>query len=594
MTANLLVIAVGPVQEFIAAARRTRDLWFGSYLLSEISKSTAKAVHDHGGRLIFPAPAKSTELDPDSPINVANIILAELPESDPKAVADSARKAAESRWREFAEDVLRDNEGVIQIGIWREQVDDIIEFYASWMPLRGPDQYQSARAQLMRLLSGRKNCRDFKSAKGHPKVPKSSLDGLRESVLKDPAKERWPERYRRRLRVREGEQLDVVGLVKRTAGGHKPYPSVSRVAADPWVRGLLNSRGPDVLRPFLQTCRDLGEEVLHPLDTSIERGHPHYKAFPYEGTAFFRARHHELKEEAELSDAELELLTEALLGLIATAGEPKPYLAVLAADGDRMGQALSRLTSADEHRAFSQRLSLFAGEARKIVHEHQGVLVYSGGDDVLAFVPIDECLACARELHDKFSELMQSWTRQTGTDLTLSVGLALAHFLEHLEDLLEFGRAAEKHAKRPRPEDGQQSERDGLAVHLHKRGGAPVEVRSNWNNKPDELLGELAGHLKHGTIPGRVAYDLLRIADVYDDWPAETVTDAITRDTLRVISAKQPRAKSEMDRIRDLLRERVTDAHSLRRLGDELLVARQVAIAIQQAEGRPAPEVVSS
>jgi hypothetical protein len=30
----LLAISVGPVQEFIVAARRTRDLWFGSYLLS--------------------------------------------------------------------------------------------------------------------------------------------------------------------------------------------------------------------------------------------------------------------------------------------------------------------------------------------------------------------------------------------------------------------------------------------------------------------------------------------------------------------------------------------------------------------------------
>ena len=56
MTAHLLALTVGPVQEFIAAARRTRDLWFGSYLLSEISKATAKAVQDHGGTLIFPAP----------------------------------------------------------------------------------------------------------------------------------------------------------------------------------------------------------------------------------------------------------------------------------------------------------------------------------------------------------------------------------------------------------------------------------------------------------------------------------------------------------------------------------------------------------
>ena len=40
----LLSVTVGPVQDFIAAARRCRDLWFGSYLLSEVSKAAAKAL----------------------------------------------------------------------------------------------------------------------------------------------------------------------------------------------------------------------------------------------------------------------------------------------------------------------------------------------------------------------------------------------------------------------------------------------------------------------------------------------------------------------------------------------------------------------
>ena len=33
----LVEIAVGPVQAFIASARKLRDLWFGSTLLSELS-----------------------------------------------------------------------------------------------------------------------------------------------------------------------------------------------------------------------------------------------------------------------------------------------------------------------------------------------------------------------------------------------------------------------------------------------------------------------------------------------------------------------------------------------------------------------------
>ena len=80
---HLMAIAVGPVQDFIAAARRTRDLWFGSYLLSEISRSVAASVEANGGKLIFPALIDTA--------NVANVILAELPSGEPNAVAANAK-----------------------------------------------------------------------------------------------------------------------------------------------------------------------------------------------------------------------------------------------------------------------------------------------------------------------------------------------------------------------------------------------------------------------------------------------------------------------------------------------------------------------
>ncbi|OQW93521.1 MAG: hypothetical protein BWK79_10695, partial [Beggiatoa sp. IS2] len=37
MSEYLIAVSVGPVQNFIAAARATHDLWFGSYVLSEVS-----------------------------------------------------------------------------------------------------------------------------------------------------------------------------------------------------------------------------------------------------------------------------------------------------------------------------------------------------------------------------------------------------------------------------------------------------------------------------------------------------------------------------------------------------------------------------
>jgi CRISPR-associated protein Cmr2 len=232
-------------------------------------------------------------------------------------------------------------------------------------------------------------------------------------------------------------------------------------------------------------------------------------------------------------------------------------------------------------------LAGFAGEAARIVREHRGVLVYAGGDDVLAFVPIDRCLACVLALHDAFGSALASWSTRTGTALTLSVGLAIAHFMEPLEDLLDYGRAAEKHAKRPRPEDHGQDARDSLAVHLVKRGGGPLAVRANWSTGPEKHLHELAERIAAGAVSGRVAYDMHKIADVYKSWAPGMVEGAIRRDVLSVMQGKRPRSASRMDDIANLIRARVAEAASLRALANDLLVARHIAATIGQASAAP-------
>src|SRR5690606_20845086 len=46
--------SLGPVQGFVAAARRTRDLWVGSYLLSYLTGCAMDFILQHGGTIVFP------------------------------------------------------------------------------------------------------------------------------------------------------------------------------------------------------------------------------------------------------------------------------------------------------------------------------------------------------------------------------------------------------------------------------------------------------------------------------------------------------------------------------------------------------------
>jgi hypothetical protein len=125
--------------------------------------------------------------------------------------------------------------------------------------------------------------------------------------------------------------------------------------------------------------------------------------------------------------------------------EVEGYLAILHMDGDKMGETLSKLTTLDQHQTFSRRLADFAQTAQGIVeHKNHGGeaarLVYSGGDDVLALVPLKHALACARALREAFGQ-------QVGMGMTASAGIAITPAKYPLDFGLELARDAEKLAK---------------------------------------------------------------------------------------------------------------------------------------------------
>src|SRR5437867_3350191 len=102
-----MVVAIGPVQEFIASARRSRDLLFGSWQLSELSRAAArKIVGLHGDSiecLIFPAAKDSSQLDPHTDLGVANKILGKIA-GNPRDVAKEIRDAVAIRLRMLADE----------------------------------------------------------------------------------------------------------------------------------------------------------------------------------------------------------------------------------------------------------------------------------------------------------------------------------------------------------------------------------------------------------------------------------------------------------------------------------------------------------
>lgn len=598
MTSYLYVLSIGPVQDFIAAARRTRDLWFGSHLLSEISKAAAKKIRDEGGQLIFPYP-KDPQValvpsDDRDAFNVANIILAELEVQDGeniKKLDGDAKKAATDRWKEYADKAKIEAARVINEKIWDEQVGDVIEFYSAWVPFK-KESYASDRVQLMRLLAARKSIRNFEQPKGnHTGIDKSSLDGARETVLKkdrDIEGGQFPKDLALRMRRSKGEQLCAVGVTKRLGGGRVPFPSVVRVALDPWIRGVQRD----------ENAKKLLEEIGRRCDGencySSGTGGTLYKDFPYDGQVLFPSRIQELKKTAQelgrdedlgkLNEIEEKVTCLQKKGKIGFGfGEPDPYFAILVADGDKMGEAISNKQEADDHRIFSKTLAKFAHEARKIVEEtHHGCMVYSGGDDVVAFLPVDTCIKAARELHEKFGQLLTPLIKEDENPPTLSVGIAIGHIREPLEDLRAYGHTAESDAKKP--------DRNGLAIHLYTRsGGEPLKIREQWrkagdNGLDDRIENWVDMYLKD-IFPDKAAYDLRQLAGDYRGWKGKLDTCLLEKDVERLLKRKKGEHGSKELAKKDIedLMNGVDSYDTLTKRAKELLLARSIAANSRQA-----------
>ncbi len=592
MSKHIYTLSIGPVQDFIAAARRTRDLWFGSFLLSEISKASAKEIADNGGLLIFPALKKGDkDLNPgqnNTAFNAANIILAELPEGIvPGELDKKVQNAAKIRWLQFADEVKGMARDIINEKIWDDQVNDVIELYSAWVPFNG--DYPSARKRVMHLLAGRKSVRDFIQPDNLGlSIDKSSLDGARESVFtKD---KDLPKTLSLKMRLTKGEKLCAVGLTKRLGGGKNPFPSLVRVALDPWIRGVLKSgeKQKTILKEIGILCS--GERPY-----ASETRDRLYQEFPYDGQVLFPSRLKQLKDELnEIGDENLKKDLETIktkADLLQRKenkggyghGDPDPYLALLVADGDRIGKTISGITSPDGHREFSSSLSIFASKAREIVEtKHQGCLVYSGGDDVFAFLPVDTCIETARDLHDCFGDLLKQYPDETGCSPTLSVGIAICHIRDPLEDLRTYAKIAEQSAKNP--------DRNGLAIHLHTRsGGSPLKVREQWLPKGedglDKRLSKWVEMHTENLFPDKAAYELRELAKIYEGWDKSSELP-LQKDVERVLMRK--RAGKGTDKIKgpdmEYLLRWATTWETLNNLAGELILARRITENKRQAD----------
>lgn len=569
---HLLVWSCGPVQDFIATARKGRDLWFGSWLISEVARAASQAAASQGARLIMPAsPPTEDENVPNKLLVMVDDAPATIAHEMDEAARGSLLAQAELAFGQL-EDRLPRGAAAFDRPAATAQVKDLLELAWASAPV-GPSGLQVARRDAEALLAARKSHRTFAPSPGaRAGVPKSSLDGLRESVVRTDDHDRSAA-YALRLGMRPKERLSGVDVLKRHGSSLKlqrkeraHVASTSHFAAAPFLRAATEHPGYDeALRIYKADLRDAGvpEECLQGdgLDAHL----------------LYANRLHEFVDgSGPLCTAENALRHFKR----AVSGEDTPplgaYYAILLGDGDRVGLALDRLDSEDALKAFSQALGTFARHGESLVEASGGQAIYAGGDDVLAFLPVDRALAAARALRSAFQDHL---TPLVNPPPTFSLGIAVCHHLWPLDRALAEARAAERRAKQRIRKDRSVVGRNSWAIHLRRRGGAPVYCAGTWATEGPPF-GSLAAfqtaYVEGGVLPRGLPYDLDVIRQTLEDPDTKSripvdVATSWARGILRQKVSAGP-ARAEATRI-------VADAiarDGLRETTARLLVARSL------------------
>lgn len=160
-----------------------------------------------------------------------------------------------------------------------------------------------------------------------------------------------------------------------------------------------------------------------------------------------------------------------------------PFYAILLMDGDDLGKQMSDV---DKQPYITKGLSEFTKQVEKIVDQDSGFLVYAGGDDVLAVLPLEYAMRCAVKLRTAYDAVFAAINvkaqaeKQVWIQTSISAAIEYAHIKTPLGKVLgDSHKLLDNIAK-------DQHGRDSIACRVWKPGGLQLEWGMPWDKALDD------------------------------------------------------------------------------------------------------------
>ncbi len=556
MPKKLLIFSFSPVQGFILTARRPRDLFTGSYIISYLTKEVIERT-DLRKKVIYPV----IENNDQELANYPNKFIA-IVEEDKKL-----KEKFKEIWNEICENVWNSLDLKLEQKekVYRQFLNHVESYFNIFCECRGfisenewknilglekeagnnkeEKEYSYTYDLTERILGAKKSWRPYRNViddttytdeDGKEKYPDGcTMCGERLHLAFEWKKkdEIFSEKDARH--IKKNEKLCGVCLVKRFAVKYAfkkdlgddfwHYPSTEEIAG---IR--FKARLKDVLKEH-EDIKRLIQEIYEILEKEeapsiVRKSVIDFEGYPNIDAEFFREEAHEALFEEDIfkDNPQLKDKVKELVRKLADKGirHTNPYFAFIMADGDSIGDWLGIKSSIRKdklteefHKEFSLTLSEYAREVRKCkeAKEDEEIpkqVIYAGGDDVLAMLhPVDAVRfgqRCAEEFREKLKTLAKE-----DKNPSISGGIIIAHAKMPLQKVLEEAGRLEKKAK-------DVKGKGAVAVGVMTRSGAIKEFVAKWEDL--ELYNLLVDLFKERKIGHQVVQDLRFIEEKISDF----------------------------------------------------------------------------
>ena len=437
MRKHLFLFTIGPVQSFIAQARKTQDLYAGSSLLSDIIHCAlgiikcypqVEVIHPY-----YKDEIHDTQINEESSRSFPNriVVLANMDKDKIKNFGNTLEALVKTQFETLAKNKF---EQVFPakdkpLGLC-EQIKDFLEVY--WVAVEyQEDNYQEAYQSLIKKMAMLKSIRPMKyfAEKGR----KCDLNGVYNVKIYRKTTEEEKEKkscdYIKKYKLfapdnfiiksdfysispkqlQAGEGLSAISFLKRLYRVKNNFPSTAEISQ----YNLFTNKEIKALIEKYQKCFENFDEQLLLSENLTEKS--------------LSKNMIRLVKDISLNDVKKKL-DEINTKCKNDSIPQSKYYAILSFDGDDMGKKLSSLSLIGQNE-LAKKLSKYSGELRKHIDDNKGKTVYAGGDDFLALVNIT------------YLEEVLSKVKSIFTDISVSTAITIAHYKTPLQKVLLLNRS---------------------------------------------------------------------------------------------------------------------------------------------------------